>query len=50
MELLLPDSFFDEYREFTVEQISRMTGYHKQLIELRIRSKDETKDIYSRSF
>lgn len=50
MELLLPDSFFDEYREFTVDQISRMTGYHKRLIELRIRSKDETKDTYSRSF
>lgn len=36
MELLLPDSFLDEYRDFTVEQISRMTGYHRKLIELRL--------------
>lgn len=36
MELLLPDSFFDEYREFTIEQISRMAGYHQKLIELRL--------------
>lgn len=38
MELLLPDSFLDEYRDFTIDQISRMTGYHKRLIELRIHS------------
>lgn len=38
MELLLPDSFLDEYRDFTIDQISRMTGYHKKLIELRIHS------------
>ena len=38
MELLLPDSFLDEYRDFTIDQISRMTGYHKRLIELRISS------------
>lgn len=38
MELLLPDSFLDEYRDFTVDQISRMTGYHKRLIQLRIHS------------
>ena len=36
MELLLPDSFLDEYREFTIEQISRMTGYDQKLIQLRI--------------
>ena len=36
MELLLPDSFFEEYKEFTIEQISRMTGYHKKLIELKL--------------
>ena len=35
-ELLVPDSLLEEYREFTIEQISRMTGYHKRLIELRI--------------
>ena len=38
MVLLLPDSFLDEYRDFTIDQISRMTGYHKRLIELRISS------------
>lgn len=38
MKLLLPDSFLDEYRDFTIDQISRMTGYHKRLIELRISS------------
>lgn len=36
MELLLPDSFLEEYKEFTIEQISRLTGYHKRLIELRV--------------
>lgn len=36
MELLLPDSFLAEYRDFTIDQISRMTGYHQKLIQLRI--------------
>ena len=36
IDLLLPDSLLEEYKEFTVEQISRMTGYHKRLIELRV--------------
>lgn len=36
IDLLLPDSLLEEYKEFTVEQISRLTGYHKGLIELRI--------------
>ena len=36
MELLLSDSFLEEYKEFTIEQISRLTGYHKRLIELRV--------------
>lgn len=36
MELLLPDSFLKEHREFTIEQISRMTGYDQKLIQLRI--------------
>lgn len=38
IDLLLPDSLLEEYKEFTVEQISRLTGYHKRLIELRIQS------------
>lgn len=36
IDLLLPDSLLEEYKEFTIEQISRLTGYHKRLIELRI--------------
>ena len=36
MELLLPDSLLEEYKDFTIGQISRMTGYHQELIELRI--------------
>ena len=36
IDLLLPDSLLEEYKEFTVEQISMLTGYHKKLIELRI--------------
>jgi len=32
----LPDSFLDEYRDFTIDQISRMTGYEQKLIQLRI--------------
>lgn len=38
MELLVPDSFLEEYRDFTIDQISRMTGYHQKLIELRMNS------------
>ena len=36
IDLLLPDSLLEEYKEFTVEQISRLTGYRQRLIELRI--------------
>ena len=36
MELLLPDSLLEEYKDFTIEQISRITGYHQKLIELRL--------------
>lgn len=36
IDLLLPDSLLEEYKEFTVEQISRLTGYHQRLIELRL--------------
>lgn len=36
IDLLLPDSLLEEYKEFTVEQISRLTGYHKRLIELKL--------------
>ena len=36
IDLLLPDSLLEEYKEFTVEQISRLTGYHKRVIELKL--------------
>lgn len=36
IDLLLPDSLLEEYKEFTIEQISRITGYHQRLIELRL--------------
>nr|DAK88110.1 MAG TPA: protein of unknown function (DUF4224) [Caudoviricetes sp.] len=26
----------EEYKDFTIEQISRITGYHQKLIELRL--------------
>ena len=38
MELLLPDSFLEEYRDFTIDQISRMTGYDQKLIQLHIKN------------
>lgn len=36
MELLVPDEFLADHKQFTTEQISRMLGYHESLIELRI--------------
>lgn len=38
MELLLPDQILDEYVAdgLTIEQISRITGYYKSLVELRL--------------
>lgn len=37
MELLVTDDFLNENREFTIEQLSRMLGYDKRLIELRLK-------------
>lgn len=37
MELLLPDNILIEYQEYTTEQISRITGYSQNLIELRLK-------------
>lgn len=37
MELLISDEFLEENSCYTVEQISRMTGYHQKLIELRLK-------------
>ena len=38
MELLLPDQILSEYvaNGFTIDQISRITGYYKSLIRLRL--------------
>ena len=32
------EELLEEYRDFTIEQMSRMTGYHQKLIELRMSS------------
>lgn len=37
MELLIPDDFLKENNDCTIEQLSRMTGYHEKLIELRLK-------------
>mgnify|MGYP001098942152 FL=1 len=37
MELLISDDVLEENREFTIEQLSRMLGYHEKLIELRLK-------------
>lgn len=37
MELLLPDDILVEYQEYTIGGISRITGYSKELIELRLK-------------
>ena len=37
MELLLPDSILSEYQEYTTEQITRLTGYSEELIQLRLK-------------
>ena len=38
MELLLPDDLLSEYREmgYSIDQISRVTGYDKRLIKLKL--------------
>ncbi|MCI7449066.1 MAG: ImmA/IrrE family metallo-endopeptidase [Blautia sp.] len=36
MELLISDEFLEENSYYTVEQISRMTGYSQKLIKLRL--------------
>ena len=39
MELLLPDEVLNDYIEsgYTIEQVARITGYYKKLIELRLK-------------
>lgn len=36
MELLVADDILEENKDFTIEQFSRMLGYHEKLIELRL--------------
>lgn len=36
MELLISDEFLEENSYHTIEQLSRMTGYHQKLIKLRL--------------
>lgn len=36
MELLVSDDFLEENRLYTIDQLSRMTGYHQKLIKLRL--------------
>lgn len=36
MNLLIGDDILEEYRGYTVEQISRILGYEKRLIDLRL--------------
>lgn len=37
MELLISDDFIDEHKYCTIEQLSRLTGYHQNLIKLRLK-------------
>ncbi len=37
MDLLVSDEVFEEHLDFTVSQFSRLLGYNKKLIELRLR-------------
>lgn len=37
MQLLIPDDVFEEHLDFTTSQFSRLLGYSKRLIELRIK-------------
>lgn len=38
VELLISDEILSEYRDYTVDQLSRLLGYHKNFIELRLQS------------
>ena len=37
MHLLVSDEDMEEYKDYTLEQLSRTLGYHQKLIELRLR-------------
>lgn len=37
IDLLISDEILEENKDFTLDQLSRLFGYHKNLIELRLR-------------
>lgn len=37
MDLLISDDDLNEYSDYTTEQLSRLLGYEKRLIELRLK-------------
>lgn len=37
MELLISDDFIANHKHYTTEQLSMLTGYHRKLIELRLK-------------
>lgn len=39
-ELLIEDELIMEYKDFTIAQLARLTGYEEKLIELRIKNSD----------
>ena len=41
MDLLIDDSILAEYRNYNTDQLSRLLGYEKRLIELRLKSTNE---------
>lgn len=41
MDLLIDDSILVEYRNYNTDQLSRLLGYEKRLIELRLKSTNE---------
>ena len=38
MDLLVEDNILIEYQDYSIEQLSRLLGYEKRLIELRLNS------------
>jgi Zn-dependent peptidase ImmA (M78 family) len=38
VKLLISDEMLNEYKEFTIEQLSKIFGYHENLIRLRLKN------------
>lgn len=43
VNLLIPDETIAENQNYTIEQLSRLLGYHQSLIELRLKTFDKKK-------